>query len=383
MAQRRIGIIVNGASGRMGYRQHLVRSLLAIRDQGGVELADGDVLVPDLLLVGRNEEKLRAIAERHGLENWTTDLDSALEQDDYEVYFDALVTNLRVENIKKAIAAGKAIYTEKPTAESLEDALELARIAKEAGTVTGVVHDKLYLPGLLKLRRLIDSGFFGEILSVRGEFGYWVYEGDWQSAQRPSWNYRSEDGGGIVADMFPHWNYVIEDLFGRIVDVYAQTATHIEKRWDEKGREYVATADDAAYGIFRLETGVVVQMNSSWDVRVHRDELVEFQVDGTKGSAVVGLHGARIQPREATPKPVWNPDVRDPHDYRADWIEVPDNEVFDNGFKVQWEDFLAHYAEGRPYPFDLLAGARGVRLAEVGLKSAAEGRRIELDVLEG
>ena len=383
MSTRRIGIIVNGATGRMGYRQHLVRSLLAIREQGGAALSGGDRLLPDLLLVGRNEEKLRTVAERHGLTNWTTDLDAALADDDYEVYFDALVTNLRVDNLKQAIAAGKAIYTEKPTAETFEDALELARVAAAAGAVTGVVHDKLYLPGLLKLRRLIDAGFFGEILSVRGEFGYWVYEGDWQTAQRPSWNYRAEDGGGIVADMFPHWNYVIEELFGRIEDVYAQTATHIARRWDEKGQEYAATADDAAYGVFRLEGGTVVQMNSSWDVRVHRDELVEFQVDGTKGSAVVGLHGARIQPREATPKPVWNPDVKDGHDYRADWIEVPDNEKFDNGFKVQWEDFLRHVAEGRgaEYPYDLLAGARGVRLAETGLRSAAEGRRISLDPL--
>ena len=384
MATRRIGIIVNGATGRMGYRQHLVRSLLAIQEQGGVELGDGDRLLPDLLLVGRNEEKLRGVAEKHGLTKWTTDVDEALANPDYEVYFDALVTNLRVENLKKAIAAGKAIYTEKPTAESFEDALELARLAKQHGTVNGVVHDKLYLPGLLKLRRLIDSGFFGEILSVRGEFGYWVYEGDWQAAQCPSWNYRSEDGGGIVADMFPHWNYVIEELFGRIEDVYAQTATHIAERWDEKGQKYTATADDAAYGVFRLEGGTVVQMNSSWDVRVHRDELVEFQVDGTKGSAVVGLHGARIQPREATPKPVWNPDVKDPHNYYDDWIEVPDNAGpggFDNGFKVQWEDFLRHYSEGRDYPFDFLSGARGVRLAEAGLTSSAEGRRIALDPL--
>ncbi|MFC7457607.1 Gfo/Idh/MocA family protein [Brachybacterium sp. GCM10030267] len=381
MATRRIGIIVNGATGRMGYRQHLVRSLLAIQDQGGVELTGGDRLLPELLLVGRNEEKLTAVAKRHGLTQWTTDVEAALADEDYEVYFDALVTNLRVANLKKAITAGKAIYTEKPTAESFADALELARLAKEAGTVSGVVHDKLYLPGLLKLRRLIDSGFFGEILSVRGEFGYWVYEGDWQAAQRPSWNYRAEDGGGIVADMFPHWNYVIEDLFGRIADVYAQTATHIPARWDENGTRYTATADDAAYGVFRLENGIVVQMNSSWDVRVRRDELVEFQVDGTKGSAVVGLHSAHIQPREATPKPVWDPDVKDGHDYFDDWIEVPDNETFDNGFKVQWEDFLRHYIEGRPYPFDLLSGARGVRLAETGLASSAEGRRITLDPL--
>ncbi len=338
-------------------------------------------LLPELLLVGRNEEKLRTVAEHHGIARWTTSLEEALAEPGFEVYFDALVTPLRVANIKQAIAAGKAVYAEKPTAETFADALELARPAQQAGTLNGVVHDKLYLPGLLKLRRLIASGFFGEILSVRGEFGYWVYEGGWQEAQRPSWNYRAEDGGGIVVDMFPHWNYVIEDLFGRIVDVYAQTATHIDRRWDEQGREYAATADDAAYGIFRLENGVVVQMNSSWDVRVHRGELVEFQVDGTKGSAVVGLHGARVQPREATPKPVWNPDVADGHDYYADWIEVPDNEVFDKGFKVQWEDFLRHVAAGEPYPYDFLSGARGMRLAETVLASAEQGRRIALDPL--
>ncbi|MCG7309580.1 Gfo/Idh/MocA family protein [Brachybacterium sp. ACRRE] len=384
MTERRIGIIVNGASGRMGYRQHLVRSLLAIREQGGVELADGTRLVPDLLLVGRNEEKLRTIAERHGLTEWTTDLDAALADDRFEIYFDALVTNLRVANIRTAIAAGKAIYTEKPTADSLDDALALAREAKAAGVVSGVVHDKLYLPGLLKLRRLIEAGFFGRILSVRGEFGYWVFEGDGQSPQRPSWNYRAEDGGGIVADMFPHWNYVIENLFGRIEDVYAQVATHIPERWDEKGERYEATADDSAYGVFRLEGGTIVQMNSSWDVRVDRDELVQFQVDGTLGSAVVGLWGAKIQPRAATPRPTWNPDVPDAHDYRADWHEIPDNagpDGFDNGFKAQWEDFLAHWAEGRDYPYDLLAGARGVRLAEAGLESSAQGRRIALEPL--
>lgn len=384
MTQRRIGIIVNGATGRMGYRQHLVRSLLSIREDGGVPLADGTRLVPELVLVGRDDDRLRAIAERHGITEWTTDLDSVLADDRYEVYFDAVLTSRRPENLVRAIEAGKAIYTEKPTAGTYEEALSLARLAHEKGVVSGVVHDKLYLPGLLKLRRLIDSGFFGEILSVRGEFGYWVFEGETQDAQRPSWNYRTEDGGGIVADMFPHWDYVIENLFGRIEDVYAQTATHIRTRWDEQHQPYRATADDAAYGLFSVAGGTVVQLNSSWTVRVDRGELVEFQVDGTRGSAVVGLHDARIQPREATPKPVWNPDERDAHDYRGDWITVPDNagpEGFSNGFKAQWVDFLAHLAEGRPYQFDLLAGARGVRLAEAGLRSSAEGRRIELEPL--
>lgn len=373
-----IGIIMNGVSGRMGYRQHLVRSILAIREQGGVELSDGRRVQVEPLLVGRSEEKLAELARRHDIADYTTDLDAALADDRWPVYADFLVTKARSAAIRKAIAAGKAIYTEKPTAESLEEALELARLAKEAGVKNGVVHDKLYLPGMRKLKRLIDSGFFGRILSVRGEFGYWVFEGDWQAAQRPSWNYRAEDGGGIIVDMFPHWSYVLENLFGRVESVYAQAATEIPQRVDEQGAPYAATADDAAYAIFRLAGGITAQLNSSWTTRVNRDELVEFQVDGTHGSAVVGLFGCKIQPRNATPKPVWNPDLADTHDYAGDWIESPANEVFENGFKTQWEEFLRHVLEDAPNRFDFLAGARGVQLAELGLRSSREGRRIDL-----
>ncbi|GAA4174240.1 Gfo/Idh/MocA family oxidoreductase [Gryllotalpicola koreensis] len=377
-AESTIGIIMNGVSGRMGYRQHLVRSILAIREQGGVTLSDGRrvQLVP--ILVGRHEDKLRDIAARHGIADWTTDLDEALADPRWDVYADFLVTEARVPAITKAIAAGKAVYTEKPTAATFEEALELARLAKAAGVKNGVVHDKLYLPGLRKLKRLIDDGFFGRILSVRGEFGYWVFPGDGVPAQRPSWNYRAEDGGGIVLDMFPHWNYVLENLFGRVESVYAQTATHVPTRWDERGRPYAATADDAAYAIFGLAGGVVAEFNSSWDVRVNRDELLELQVDGTEGSAVAGLFGCKVQHRSATPRPTWNPDVPDQHDYAADWHEVPITQEFENGFKVQWEEFLRHVAEDAPNPYDFLAGARGVLLAEKGLESAATGARVDL-----
>jgi predicted dehydrogenase len=380
-AVREIGVIMNGVSGRMGYRQHLVRSILAIREQGGIELADGSRITVKPILVGRSASKLAALAELHGIEDYTTDLDAALADPRWEIYADFLVTQARAAALRKAIAAGKTIYTEKPTAESVEEALELANLAKAAGVKTGVVHDKLYLPGLLKLKRLIDSGFFGRILSVRGEFGYWVFEGDWQPAQRPSWNYRAEDGGGIIVDMFPHWNYVLENLFGEVTSVYAKAAVHIADRWDEKGEHYTATAEDAAYGIFELASGAVAQINSSWTTRVNRDELVEFHVDGTHGSAVVGLFGAKIQHRNATPKPVWNPDLADSHDYDADWAQVPVNDVFQNGFKQQWEEFLVSYAEGTDYPFDLLSGARGVQLAEAGLASNREGRKVELRTL--
>ncbi|MEV6632981.1 Gfo/Idh/MocA family oxidoreductase [Actinoplanes sp. NPDC051470] len=376
-----IGILLNGVTGRMGYRQHLVRSLLAIREQGGVLLQDGTALWPEITLAGRNEAKLRDIADRHGLTEVTTDLDAALARDDIAIYFDAQVTSEREKAIVAAIAAGKHIYTEKPTATTLSGAVELARKADTAGVKHGVVQDKLFLPGLLKLKRLVDGGFFGRVLSVRGEFGYWVFEGDWQAAQRPSWNYRSQDGGGITVDMFPHWHYVLEQIFGEVRAVTAHVTTHIGERWDEAGERYEATADDAAYGIFELGGGVVAQINSSWAVRVFRDELVEFQVDGTEGSAVAGLRRCRAQHRSATPKPVWNPDLPATHDFRDQWTEVPDNEEFDNGFKAQWEMFLRHVAEDAPYTWDLWAGARGVQLAELGLRSAREGRRIEVPSL--
>jgi predicted dehydrogenase len=381
MADKSIGIIMNGVSGRMGYRQHLVRSILAIRDQGGVLLSNGDRIQVEPILVGRREAVLAELAHKHGIADYTTDLDAALADPRWTIYSDFLVTKARAAAIRKAIAAGKAIYTEKPTAESLDEALELAALANSAGIKNGVVHDKLYLPGLRKLARLIESGFFGRILSVRGEFGYWVFEGDWQPAQRPSWNYRAEDGGGITVDMFPHWNYVLENLFGRVESVYARAVTHIPTRYDEAGQPYTATADDAVYAVFELAGGVVAQLNSSWTVRVDRKELVEFQVDGTHGSAVAGLFGCRVQPRNVTPKPVWNPDLRDEHDYARDWIEVPDNDDFENGFKVQWEEFIRSVVEDTPYEFDLLAGARGVQMAEAGLASSRTGARIDLPEL--
>lgn len=378
-----VRVVMNGVTGRMGYRQHLVRSVLAIREQGGVELSDGSRVQLEPVLVGRNERKLRDLATEHGVERWTTDLDEALRDPQVDVYFDSLLTQLREGAIRAAIAAGKHVYTEKPVADSLSGALELARLADEAGIRAGVVHDKLYLPGLLKLKRLVEGGFFGRILSVRGEFGYWVFEGDWQPAQRPSWNYRAEDGGGITSDMFPHWSYVLETLFGRVEAVTARAVTHIPRRWDEAGEPYEATADDAAYGIFELEGGVVAQINSSWSVRLNRDELVEFQVDGTDGSAVAGLFGCKVQSRANTPKPVWNPDVPTSERFRAQWSEVPDNAAFDNGFKAQWEQFIRHVVEEGPHPYDFLAGARGLQLAEAALRSSAEGRRVELEKLTG
>ena len=377
----RIGIIMNGVTGRMGTHQHLIRSINAIRAQGGVALDDGRTIMPDPILVGRNAAKLEALAKAHSVARYTTDLDAALADPGNTVYFDSASTGMRPDLIRKAIAAGKHIYTEKPVAPTLGAALDLYRRAEAAGVKHGVVQDKLWLPGLLKLRMLIDSGFFGRILSVRGEFGYWVFEGDWQPAQRPSWNYRKEDDGGIIVDMLCHWRYVLDSLFGGVKSVMCTGATHIAQRFDESNKPYAATAEDAAYATFELEHGVIAQINSSWCTRVRRDDLVTFHVDGTLGSAVAGLTECFIQPRAATPKPVWNPDVPQTIDFFATWQPMPANRVYDNAFKVEWELFLRHVVEGGAFRWNLLEGAKGVQLAELGLQSWAQRRVVDVPAL--
>ena len=381
MALQKIGIIMNGVTGRMGTNQHLIRSIVAIRNHGGVALPNGDVLLPDPILVGRNQPKLRALAAAHGLERWSTDLDSCLADPQDTIYFDAQTTPQRAASVRAAIAVGKHVYCEKPIATDVATALELARLAQAAGVKNGVVQDKLWLPGLRKLKRLVDSGFFGRILSVRGEFGYWVFEGDWLPAQRPSWNYRKEDGGGIIIDMLCHWRYVLDNLFGSVRAVSCLGAIHIPERVDEQGQTYRATADDAAYATFELEGGIIAQINSSWCVRVYRDELFSLQVDGTHGSAVAGLRDCNVQHRVNTPKPVWNPDIPNPINFWDTWQEVPDNAEFDNAFKVQWELFLKHVARDEPFPWDFLAGAKGVQLAELGLRSWQERRWLDVPEL--
>ncbi len=378
----RVGVIMNGVTGRMGTNQHLIRSINAIRAQGGVALDAGTAIMPDPILVGRNAAKTEALAKAHGVARWTTDLDAALANKDDTIYFDSASTGLRPELIRKAIAAGKHIYTEKPTAPSVEAALDLYRLAEAAGVKHGVVQDKLWLPGLLKLQMLVDSGFFGRILSVRGEFGYWVFEGDWQPAQRPSWNYRAEDDGGIIVDMLCHWRYVLDNLFGNVEAVSCLGATHVKERWDEAGKPYAVTADDSAYATFQLAGGVVAQINSSWCTRVRRDDLLTLLVDGTHGSAVAGLTDCVIQPRAATPKPVWNPDVPKTIDFLDTWQDLPANRIYENAFKVEWELFLKHVVAGGPFRWNLLEGAKGVQLAELGLQSWKERRWLDVPALQ-
>jgi len=381
MKEHKIGIIMNGVTGRMGTNQHLLRSIVQIIKQGGVKVNSGETIVPDPLLVGRDENKLQQLCTMSGLKKMSTDLDTALSDPDNKIYFDSQTTGRRADGVRKAVKAGKHVYCEKPVAVDTKQAMELYQLCKDKGVKHGVVQDKLWLPGILKLKRLIQQGFFGKILSVRGEFGYWVFEGDSIPTQRPSWNYRKEDDGGIIVDMLCHWRYVLDDVFGKVKAVSCLGATHIDKRVDENGKAYTCTADDAAYATFELENGIIAHFNSSWTVRVRRDDLLTLQVDGTKGSAVAGLRECFIQHYGNTPKPVWNPDMPQPINFFEGWSKVPDQENYDNAFKVQWELFLKHVVCGSPFPWDLREGAKGVQLAEKGLESWAKRCWVEVPEL--
>ena len=382
MATQRLGIIMHGVTGRMGTNQHLIRSIVALRKQGGVALSNGTFVMPDPILVGRDAAKLEALARTHGIERWSTDLDAALANQEDTVFFDSGTTQMRPTLLADAIRAGKHVYCEKPIATNLNEAVEIARLAQQSGLKHGVVQDKLFLPGLRKLDMLRRANFFGKLLSVRTEFGYWVFEGDLQPIQRPSWNYRAEDGGGIILDMLCHWRYVLDNLFGQVQSVSCLGATHIPTRWDEAGQAYDCTADDAAYATIELKghqgEKVIAQINSSWTTRVRRDDLVTFHVDGTHGSAVAGLTSCRTQSRVNTPRPVWNPDEKQTMPFFDQWAEVPDSQVYDNGFKIQWEHFIRHVVEDEPWRWTLAEGAKGLQLVEAALQSWKERRWIDV-----
>jgi predicted dehydrogenase len=385
MTTQRLGLIMHGVTGRMGMNQHLIRSIVAIRKQGGVTLSNGDRVMPDPILIGRNAEKIAALAHAHGIERWGSNLEEALANPDDTVFFDAGTTQMRPTLLAQAIRAGKHVYCEKPIATNLNEAVEIARLAERSGLKHGAVQDKLFLPGLRKLDMLRRAGFFGKMLAVRIEFGYWVFEGDLQPIQRPSWNYRKEDGGGMILDMMCHWRYVLDNLFGEVQAISCLGATHIPKRWDESGKPYEATADDAAYATLELKghngERIVAQVNSSWATRVKRDDLVTFHVDGTEGSAVATLTQCRSQSRVNTPRPVWNPDQKQTMDFVDQWAEVPDTEEYDNGFKIQWEQFIRHVVEDAPYRYTLPEGAKGVQLVEDALQSWKERRWVDVQPL--
>jgi predicted dehydrogenase len=381
MASKSIRILMDGVTGRLGQNQHLIRSLLAIRNEGGLVLANGDRLVPEPVLLGRNAEKLATLASAHGGLAWSTDVAASLADPAVEIYFDAALTAGRVGRAKRAIAAGKHIYLEKPVADSLDDALDLYRAAKAAGVKHGVVQDKVFLPGFHKLRKVRDAGFFGRILSVRLEFGWWVFDGELFPSQRSSWNYKKREGGGLILDMFPHWRYILENLVGNIEAVSCRKTTQVPKRRDERGDPYDVDVEDEVFATLQIEGGILAQIDCSWASRVKRDDMLTMKIDGTLGSAVTTLHRCFIQPLAGTPKPVWSVDVLQATDFNAQWQEVPDVDVNKNSYRCGWELFLKHVVDGTPFPSPLLAGAKGVQLAEACYRSDAERRWIDLPEL--
>jgi len=381
MKEHRVGVILNGVTGRMGTNQHLMRSIVPIIKEGGVRLGVDETIIPEPILVGRNAAKLEKLCKLSGVSKMTTHLEEALADPGNLIYFDAQTTGRRAEGVRQAVQAGKHVYCEKPVAVDVKTALDLDALCRKAGVKSGVVQDKLWLPGLIKLKRLIENGFFGRILSVRGEFGYWVFEGHTIEAQRPSWNYRKEDDGGIICDMLCHWRYVLDNLFGAVKAVSCLGATHIPERVDEEGNPYRCTADDTAYTTFELDGGVVAHFNSSWTVRVRRDDLLTLQVDGSKGSAVAGLRDCYTQHYSNTPRPVWNPDVEQPITFSEGWSKVPEQEAYTNAFRAQWELFLRHVVADEPFPWTLMEGAKGVQLAEKGLESWEQRRWVDVPSL--
>jgi predicted dehydrogenase len=310
MTERRIRIALDGATGRLGHNQHLVNSILAIRGEGGIALANGDRLLPEPILLGRNGDKVKALAAAHAVGEWSTDTAAVLADPSVEIYFDAAATGGRVSRTMQAIAAGKHVYLEKPIAGTLEDALALARSAESAGLRNGVVQDKVFLPGFQKLRKLMAAGFFGRVHAVKLDFGWWVFDGEMHAAQRSSWNYKKAQGGGLILDMFPHWRYMLDDLVAPVKAVTCRHATVTPRRRDEAGHVYDVDVEDEAVATFELEGDILAQVASSWATRVRRDDMLTLQVDGTRGSAVATLHRCFIQPAVATPKPTWNVQVR-------------------------------------------------------------------------
>jgi predicted dehydrogenase len=379
MPTRTIGIILHGATGRIGSTQHLKNALAPIRQEGGLAIGD-ERIVPQVILVGRDKERLAAISREHRVESWTTDLDAALSDPAYEVLFDAAATHQRQTTLEKGIAAGKHIYSEKPVAASVADGRALLAAMSARGLKHGAVEDKQYLPGLRKLAVLAQAGFFGRVIGFRLEFGWWVFDGVRSPSQRPSWNYRRAAGGGLILDMFAHWRYIFDRLLGPIEAVSCRHITTAPERVDEAGARYAVDVDDQALTLVELASGATGAIVASWATRVRRDDLLTFQIDGTKGSAVAGLHRCYMQPLGDTPKvAAFNPMVDLAVDYRARWLEAPAAGPYPNPYRVGWEDFLRHLVAGAPLRADFAAGIRDVAFAEACGRSARESAWVDVD----
>jgi predicted dehydrogenase len=373
-----VGIIINGATGRIGSTQHIANALAPIRAEGGLP-AGSDLIIPRLLLAGRDNERLSGIAKAYGIDDWTTDLDGALANPNYAVFFDAAATRQRVATLTKAIEAGKHIYTEKPVAPTAAEGRALLRAAQARGLKTGAVEDKINLPGFQKLAALAAAGFFGRVTGFRLDFGWWVFDGAERESQRPSWNYQKRGGGGLTLDMYPHWRYLIENILGPIKKVITSATTALPTRIDETGQPFAVDVDDSSMTLAELASGATGAIICSWATRVRRDDLLTLQIDGTGGSALAGLHRCWIQYAADTPMiRRFNPDVDIAADYRGGWQEVPGADKHTNPYRVGWEHYLRHLVTGTPLVSDLSAGIRDVQLAEACYRSIVEEKWIEV-----
>ena len=380
MATKRLGIIMHGVTGRMGYNQHLVRSICAIRDAGrrrACERRPRDARSDP----GRPQRGEARRDRRSGTASraTTTDLDAALANTDDTVFFDAGSTQMRADLLSKAIDAGKDVYCEKPIADTLADAIKVAKLARSRGIKNGVVQDKLFLPGLRKMKLLKDAGFFGRMLSVRGEFGYWVFEGDLQPIQRPSWNYRKADGGGIILDMLCHWRYVLDNLFGEVKAVSCLGVTHIPRAHRRSGQ--------ALHGRCRRCRLCDVRARGRRD---RADQLVLVRArEARRSRHLPGRRHARLGGRR--PHALLHPASRE---HAASGLEsgrAADDELqravggsaghqaYDNGFKLQWEDFIRHVVRGSA--LDVRSARKASRACSSpssGCKSWAERRWLDV-----
>ena len=380
MGDRRIGVIINGATGRMGTAQHMA-NLLAIAAEGGLKLENGDRLIPNLLLVGRDAGRLAKLAAAHGNQRSTTNLQEALAGPD-QIFMDCAATGDRPKRVRQAIEAGKHIHIEKPTAPTVDEAMDLARLADRAGVKHGVIQDKLFLPGFAKLMAVRNSGFFGRILSVKIDAGSWIFDGTEQECQRPSWNYRKSEGGGLALDMMAHWRYMIDRLVAPVTDVCALMTTAIPQRVDEGGRSYKVDAEDTNYALLRMQGGAVGVITNSWATRPRRDDTMVVQIDGTQGSAVAGRFRCFTQSAAATPEAFTMAARPGGVDLMAHWQEVPETPGNKNPFRQCWETFLRHVAEDAPYLPTLVEGAKAVQLADLAYRSTAEQRWMKVPDLK-
>ena len=281
----------------------------------------------------------------------------------FPILFDAAATKQRVSTLTKAIAAGKHIYSEKPVALSVADGMALLTAARARNLKHGAVEDKIFLPGLQKL----SAARRAEILRPRHRLsprfrlvGVRRIRAQKPAAklELPAKRCRRSHHGYVSALALRR----SKAFSARSVGLWHATATAIPQRADESGTRYDVDVDDTSLTLAELENGAVGTIACSWATRVRRDDLLTFQIDGTSGSAVAGLHRCWAQSAGDTPEVRHiNPMVDIGFDYRRDWKEVPGLAAYANPYRVGWDRFLKHIVTGEPLASDLSAGIRDVQ----------------------